>query len=186
MFARKKRWLLLSVVVGLLTVGITAGAVLAHGGSGDGESKLDSFASRVASILGLEESQVQDAFTQAKEEAREAKQAAQEARLQDKLNQMAEEGSITQEQADQYMEWVRSKPEGMPPLRGIRGFSGQGLSGEHGFGGRMFGGRSFGGRLSGEGLFGHGWFGQNQGGESRSFQQAPNDSFSGIDQIGAY
>ena len=181
MFTRKKRWLLVPVLVGLLTVGITAGAVLAHGGGGDGESALDSFASRVANILGLEESQVQDAFTQAKEEAREAKKAAKEARLQDKLDQMVEDGSFSQEQADQYIDWLESRPEGIRSQLGIRGFSGHGLSGEHGFGGKMFGGRSFGGRL-----FGHGMFGQNQGSESRFFQQAPQELFSGIDQTITY
>ncbi len=184
MFGRKKRWMLMSVLVGLLTVGITAGAVLAHGGGG--ESALDSFASRVANILGLEESQVQDAFTQAKEEGREAKQAAKEARLQDKLDQMVEGGSITQEQADQYMEWVQSKPEGIRPLLGIRGFSGHGFIGEHGFGGKMFGGRSFGGRLFGGRSFGHGLFDQNPDGEGQFFQPDPKDSFSGLDQINAY
>ena len=186
MFARKKRWLVMSVVVGLLTVGITAGAVLAHGGGADGESALNSFASRVAAILGLEESQVQDAFTQAKGEAQVAKQAARETRIQDKLDQMVADGSITQEQADEYMEWIRSKPEGIGSLRGIRGFSSQGYLGGHGFGGKMFGNRSFGGRMFGGTLFGHGLSHDNQGGESRFFQLDPKESFSGFDQTSSY
>ncbi len=181
MNTRKKRWLLVPVLVGLLTIGITAGVALAHGGGGDGKSALDSFSNRVAAILGLEESQVRDAFTQAKEEARAANQAAKEARLQDKLDQMVEDGSITQEQADQYMEWLQSRPDGIRSLLGTRGFRPHGFTGEHGFGGKMFGGHSFGGRS-----FGGSLFGQDQGSESRFFQQAPQESFSGIDQTISY
>lgn len=186
MFTGKKRWLLFPVLAGLLAVGITAGAVLAQGGGEDGESALHSFANRVANILGLEESKVQDAFTQAKEEAMEAKQAARETRLQDKLNQLAADGKISQEQADQYSEWVRSRPEGIRSLLGMPGFGGHRLLGEHGFGGKMFGGRGFGGRMFGGHSFGHGLFGQNPGGESQSFQQAPDGSFSGVGQIITY
>ena len=176
MNTRNKRWLLVPIVVGLLTVGITAGAVLAHGGGDGRESARTSFANRVAAILGLEETPVQDAFTLAWEEAREAKQAAHEARLQDRLNQAVEDGSISQEQADQYMEWVRSRPEGIRSQLGIRGFRGHGLSGGHGFGARLFGGHSFSGGL----------FGQDQGSQSRFFQQPSQDLFSGIDQTITY
>ena len=174
MIARNKRWLLVPILVGLLTIGITAGVVFA--GGGDGESARTSFANRVAAILGLEETPVQDAFTLAWEEAREAKQAAHEARLQDRLNQAVEDGSISQEQADQYMEWVRSRPEGIRSQLGIRGFRGHGLSGGHGFGARLFGGHSFSGGL----------FGQDQGSQSRFFQQPSQDLFSGIDQTITY
>ena len=176
MFMRRKRWLVVPIIVGLLTLGITTGALLAHGGGADRASALESYANRVAAILGLEESQVQDAFTQASEEAREEWQAAKEARLKDKLDQMVEDGSIDQEQADQYMEWLQSRPEGIRSWLGIRGFRGHGMSGEHGFAGKMFSGRSFGGGL----------FGQNRGSESRFFQQAPQELISGMDQTITY
>ena len=176
MFTRKKRWFLVPILVGLLTIGISAGVALAHGGGGDGGTALSSFSNRVAAILGLEESKVQDAFTQASEEAREEWQAAKEARLKDKLDQMVEDGSIDQEQADQYMEWLQSRPEGIRSWLGIRGFRGHGMSGEHGFGGKIFSGHSFGGGL----------FGQNRGSESRFFQQAPQELISGIDQTITY
>ena len=181
MNTRKKRWLLVPVLVGLLTIGITAGVALAHGGGEDGKSALDSFSNRVAAILGLEESQVQEAFTQAAEDAREEWQATREARLQDKLDQMVEDGAISQEQADQYMEWLQSKPEGLRSLRGMQSFSSHGRLGGHGFGGKMFGGHSFGGRS-----FGGSLFGQDQGSESRFFQQVPQELFSGIDQTITY
>ncbi|PKB66075.1 MAG: hypothetical protein BZY81_08360 [SAR202 cluster bacterium Io17-Chloro-G4] len=176
MFTQKKRWIIVSLIVGLLTIGITAGVAMGHGGGEDRESALNNFASRVATILGLQESKVQDAFTQAKEETRAANQAAKEARLQDKLNQLVEDGSITQEQADQYMEWLQSRPEGLRSLRGIRGIRGHGSIGEHRFGGDLFGGSRFDGRL----------FGQDSGSESRSFKRAPQELFSGIDQTITY
>ena len=186
MITRKKRWLLVPIIVGLLTIGITAGVTLAHGGGEDRASSLDSFANRVAAIVGLEESQVQAAFTQAKEEARAENLAAKEARLQDKLNQMVEDGAISQEQADQYMEWLQARPEGIRSLWGFRGFRGHGSIGEHSFGGELFGGSSFSGRFFGHGLFGRGLFGQDQGGESRFFQQPSQGLFSGIDQTITY
>lgn len=176
MFPRKKGWLLVPILVGLLTIGITAGVALAYGGGEDGESARTSFASRVAAILGLEETPVQEAFAQASEEAHEERQATREARFQERLDQAVADGSITQEQADRYMEWLQSRPEGIRPLLGIRGFRGHGHSVEHAFGGRGFGSRSFGGSL----------FRQNQGGESRFSQQAPQELFSGIYQTITY
>lgn len=125
----KKRWLFIPLFLALLALGVTAGATLAYGGGG-GDSSAESFASRVAVILGLEESTVQDAFNQATDEARED-------RVTSKLDRLVEEGSITQEQADEYLSWFQARPDGV--LRGLhsRGF------GMHGhFGGRMFGGHS--------------------------------------------
>ncbi len=199
MFTGKKNWLIVSVIVGLLTVAITAGAVLAQGGDEDGKSAIDSFTSRVAAILGLEESVVQDAFTQAKQEVAEDRQAASKARLQDKLDQMVENGSITQEQADDYMAWLQSKPEGIRPFRGLRGFGGHGFLGKGGLSGKLFGDRSFGGhsfsghsfsgRRFGGTLFGSRFFGENRESESRFFSPNPpnlEELFPGLDQTGSY
>ena len=60
----KRRWLMITMLVGALAVGaIGAGAVLAGGnGGGEGGSRINDLASRVATILGLDQAQVQDAF----------------------------------------------------------------------------------------------------------------------------
>ncbi len=123
-----KRWLFVTLLVAVLAAGIAGGAVLANGDGTEGNSPMESFVSRVATILGLEDAVVQDAFQQA---ARETRSEA----LQRKLDRLVDQGRLTLEQADEYKEWYQSRPEG--PALG-RSFGNR----RHGFfGGRMFGGR---------------------------------------------
>ena len=68
----KRRWLFVPLfLLALLALGVTAGATMADGDGGEGDSPVKSFVSRVADILGLEESEVQDVFNQAAGEVRE-------------------------------------------------------------------------------------------------------------------
>lgn len=122
----KRRWLYALILTGLLVIGITGGAVLAHGGGENGDSPVKSFASRVAGILGLDESQVQDAFKQARAEM-------QDEALQAKLDKMVESGRLTQEEADEYKEWYDSRPDTLTP-----GFGGRKFHFGQGFGSRRF------------------------------------------------
>jgi len=122
----KRRWLYALILTGLLVIGITGGAVLAHGGGENGDSPVKSFASRVAGILGLNESQVQDAFKQARAEM-------QDEALQAKLDKMVESGRLTQEEADEYKEWYDSRPDTLTP-----GFGGRKFHFGQGFGSRRF------------------------------------------------
>ncbi len=126
----RRRWLFVPLLMALLALGVTLGVALAQGDGEDGDSPVQSFVARVAAILGLDEAQVQDAFDQAAGEAREE-------RLRMKLDRMVEQGRITQEQADEYREWLQARPDGFLPGRGFFGF------GRHGsFGGHMGGGHS--------------------------------------------
>ncbi len=122
----KRRWLYAFLLTGLLVIGITGGSVLAHGGGENGDSPVKSFASRVAGVLGLTESQVQDAFKQARAEM-------QDEALQAKLDKMVESGRLTQEEADEYKEWYDSRPDTLTP-----GFGGRKFHFGQGFGGRRF------------------------------------------------
>lgn len=92
----KRRWLMITMLVGALAVGaIGAGAVLAGGnGGGEGGSRINDLASRVATILGLDQAQVQDAFDQAISEIREE-------RLQEKLDSLVASGKITEQQVQE-------------------------------------------------------------------------------------
>lgn len=114
----RKRWMITSFLVGLLTVGVAGGAVLAN--EHEDGSPVTGFAARVAGILGIDQAQVEDAFQQAQEEM------ANE-RLQATLDAQVEAGRITQEQADEYIEWFQSRPDD-----GI-GIGPRGRSGGHGF-----------------------------------------------------
>ena len=118
----KVRWLFLSLVLGILAIAVTGGAVLAHRDGVDGQAPSNNFASRVASILGLEDAQVKDAFHQARKEI-------QAEALQWKLDRQVEQGHITQEEADEYLEWYQSRPEALSPGFGFRRFGGHGFFG---------------------------------------------------------
>jgi len=112
----KKRWLLVPIVAAVIAFAVMGGVALAQGNDESAGSPWSSFASRVASILGLDEATVQDAFDQARSEM-------QDEALQQRLDNMVERGLINPEQADEYYEWYQSRPEGMP----FGGFGGRGF-----------------------------------------------------------
>ena len=127
----KKRWLFLSATVAMLALGVLmTGAAFAQEASTDDQSRVGKLASRVAQILGLGEDEVSDAINQARTELRI--EAAQ-----NKLDRMVEAGTLTQEQADEYIAWLEAQPDDGP------GF------GHNGFGGKRFG-------RHGRGVGGHG------------------------------
>ena len=117
----RKRWLIGTVVAALMALGIAGGAVMAQ--EGEADSPIKSFASRVAAILGIEETRVQDAMDQARSEMFSE-------RLQHRLDEMVASGRITQEQADEYKTWIESRPEGTFEHFGKRGFRGRGFHGD--------------------------------------------------------
>jgi hypothetical protein len=106
-----------------LTVALVGGVVLAEAtgddGSGGSDEENKGFAARV------EENTVADAVKQAKQEMYEEK-------LQAKLDALVESGRITQEEADEYKEWMDSRPKGIERLRG------KGFGRHHGFRGKGF------------------------------------------------
>jgi polyhydroxyalkanoate synthesis regulator phasin len=67
------------------------------------------FAIRVADILGLDVVEVDDAIKRAREELRD--EATQK-----KLNALVEKGRLTQEQADESLNRIQSRPEGIPAI----------------------------------------------------------------------
>ena len=133
----RRRLLIIPVVVLVLAVALVGGVVLAEGiadGDGsrgdinDGNSK--GFAARVAEILGLEEDTVADAMEQARQEMHDERVKAW-------LDKMVESGKITQEQADDYQEWLDDRPDGLDRSWG------KGFGGHHGFHSRGRWGKGF-------------------------------------------
>ncbi len=113
----RRRWLFGGLLAGVLAIGITGGTVLALGG---GEKAAhESFVSRVAAILSLDEAQVQEAFSQATDEIRDEAQ-------QTRLDSLVEIGRLTREQADEYMEWYQARPEVLPRQGRFGPFGGHG------------------------------------------------------------
>ena len=102
----RKRWIIVLAITGVLTALITGGAIFAQGSDTDGESASQSFAGRVAVILGLEEAPVQAALQQVRREMRDEF-------IQKRLDRLVEKGRLTQEQADELKKWYDSRPEGL-------------------------------------------------------------------------
>jgi hypothetical protein len=132
----KRKWLFISAlaVIALLVAGIIGGAVLANASTPVATDNQTTFAARVAKILGIDQATVESAMTQAREEMRDE---AMDARLQ----KMVGNGKITQEQADQYKEWIKSRPD-LPVGKGFPGMMG-GRGGDRGGCFPGMGGRDF-------------------------------------------
>ena len=77
--------------------------------------------------LAIDSEQLKDALDQAQSEM-------QEEALESRLQNLVDEGKITQEEADQYLEWWQSRPDIELPLPGLGG---------HGSGGGMMWGGGF-------------------------------------------
>ena len=99
----------ISLVIAVVAVAtISFNIALAQGNEGD-DSNASKLAITVAEILGLDTAVVDDAIKQAREELRDEA-------IQNKLNTMVEKGRLTQGQADEYLNWIQSRPEGMPGI----------------------------------------------------------------------
>ena len=125
----RPRWHFVALLVGILALGITGGTVLAHSEGTDGDSPFQSFVSRVATILNRDETEVQDAFDQARREM-------QDDALHRFLDRQVELGRLTLEQADEYEGWYQSRPESLPGRPRFHGFGGHGFVGGGKWGGR--------------------------------------------------
>ena len=110
---RKKKFIIAAVLATVVLIGGVGGSVLAHDGNG-GENQPQSqrvaLLDRVCTIYEentgttIDSQELKDAFAQAQDEMRAA---AMEARL----AKMVENGKMTQDEADQYLEWGESRPD---------------------------------------------------------------------------
>lgn len=107
---RRKR-VLIPALAALLLTGAIAGTAFAHSGSSDDDSTVSRFVEKLAGKLGIGEEELQTALDETKAELRAERKAAWEEQLRDKLAAMVEEGKITQEQADEYLDWYLNPPE---------------------------------------------------------------------------
>ena len=99
-----KRRIIVLAITGVMAALVTGGALLAQGDGSGEEPGRQSFASRVATILSLDEGVVQDAFTQARGDIRDE-------RFQMRLDRLVEQGHLDQEQADELRNWYESRPD---------------------------------------------------------------------------
>ena len=138
---RKRKWFIPVVVVSVLLIaGIVGGVVVAGSDSSSTTEAQNQTTDRYQALLdkacaiyeektgvAIDSGQLKDALEQAQSEMRDE---ALKTWLQDLVN----EGKITQGEADQYLEWWQSRPDIELPLPGLGG---------HGSGGGMMWGRGF-------------------------------------------
>lgn len=118
--SRSKKIMFISLFVVLVLGGSIAGVAFAQTGDGNtGSGK--TLLARVAEILGIDQQKLEDAFAQAQREV-------QEEALNNRLQDLVDQGTITQEQADQYKQWWQSRPEITIP--GPFGHCGRGWGGK--------------------------------------------------------
>jgi hypothetical protein len=109
---RSKKFIVAVVLVAAITAASIGGVVLAadNGDNNQAETMCGAFMDRVLEIyeeqtgVVIDQEVLKDAFAQAQDEM-------QSEALQNRLDKLVEEGTITQEEADEYMEWWQSKPD---------------------------------------------------------------------------
>ena len=105
---RSKKFIIAGVLAAVLLVGSVGGVVLAQTENGN-DTQPKTLLARVADILGIDQQTLEDAFAQAQSEMRDEA-------LDNYLNDLVNEGTITQEEADQYRAWHQARPD-MEPFR---------------------------------------------------------------------
>jgi hypothetical protein len=114
---KNKKVLIIALAAAGLVIASIGGVALARAGAvnnNPGKAAADvsanatkPFLARVAEILGVDQTKLEAAVKQAKEEQ-------QLQLLKNKLQKLVEAGKITQAQADSYLNWVQSKPDLAP------------------------------------------------------------------------
>ena len=123
---RSKKLIVGVVLAAVLLAGSMGGVALAQTENGD-DSQPETLLARVAEKLGINQQELEDAFAQAKSEM-------QTEAMQNRLQDMIDQGVITQEEADQYQEWCQARPD-VPAGFGFKGHGGFRCRGEpRGFG----------------------------------------------------
>ena len=99
---RKKKFIISLVVIAIAVFASIGGIAFAQGSGTDSQS--DSLLGKVASILGIDQQKVEDAFTQAQQEMQQERQDQM-------LQNLVDQGILTEDQATQYKDWLNSKPD---------------------------------------------------------------------------
>ena len=105
----RKLRIIVPIVIAVVAIAtISVSLVLAQENE-KGDSNASRLAAKVAEILGLDAAEVDDAIKQARRELRDEA-------VQNKLNALVEKGQLTQERADEHLNWIQSRPEGIPAM----------------------------------------------------------------------
>lgn len=100
---KRKKFIIPLVVAGVLA-GSLAGAAFAQEGDEVGPPPGGTLIERLAEKLGIEQSELETAFAEVRSEMRDEAQS-------NRLQELVEQGRLTQEEADQFREWWQARPE---------------------------------------------------------------------------
>ena len=133
---RSKKFVIAAVLAAVILVGSIGGVVLAQTDDSDDQpgAGYEAMLERVCAIYQantgdeIDPEALEAAFAQARDEMRAEAQ-------QNRLQNMVQQGRITQEQADEMQDWLRARPDvpfefgfrargGFPGMGGMRGFGG--------------------------------------------------------------
>jgi hypothetical protein len=132
-----RKFIIAMAIAAVLAIVSVGGVVLAQSQNGDEsgaqpEAQHAALLERVCEIYenntgtAINAEELQNSFAQAQSEMREEA-------LQNQMQGLVDEGKLTQEQADEYLEWWQSRPEDLPFGPGLMAAGGEGHFG--GFGG---------------------------------------------------
>ena len=96
---KRKKFIIPLVVAGVLA-GSLAGAAFAQEGDEVGLPPGGALIERLAEKLGIEQSELETAFAEVRSEMRDSR-----------LQELVDQGRLTQEEADQLREWWQARPE---------------------------------------------------------------------------
>ena len=105
----RKLRIIIPTAIAVVAVAVVGFSIALAQENEKGDSNASKLAAKVAEILGLDAAVVDDAIKQARKELRDEA-------VQNKLNALVEKGQLTQEQADEYLNWIQSRPEGIPAI----------------------------------------------------------------------
>ena len=99
--------IIIPISIALIAVTTISFSVVFAQESEKDSSTIGKLSGRVAEILGLDASVVDDAIKQAHKDLRDEAVTM-------KLDALVSKGDLTQDQADKYFDWIQSKPDGIP------------------------------------------------------------------------
>ena len=105
----KKLRIIIPIAMAVVAVAVIGFSVVLAQENENGDSNTSKLAAKVAEILGLDASEVDEAINQARRELTDEA-------VQNNLNALVEKGGLTQAQADEYLDWIQSKPENIPAI----------------------------------------------------------------------
>jgi hypothetical protein len=127
---RNKKWITVIVLAATLIILASVAGGIANAATGTTPSgnvtisdPAKTLYAKVAAILGIDQSKLESAFTQAQKETRDEQLVSQ-------LKSMVDQGAITQAQSDAYLKWWQSRPD-VPSQIGFGGGPGM-PGGPHG------------------------------------------------------